>query len=190
MKRKIIAAAAAAALSMLCTMTVFAGQWQQDSKGWWYSYDNSGYAAGKWEEINGKSYYFDNSGYMLSNTTTPDGYLVGPDGAWIKNNQQQTAKASKPVSQMTKNEVIQALNAHFTSTATADGNYVVFELYDKSGKFVGPLRYQISDSAAQALIARGGTPSANRLVGTISVDKKTGKVWESEFNSIEPWYIQ
>jgi len=25
-----------------------------------------------------------NDGYMLVNTTTPDGYMVGQDGAWVQ----------------------------------------------------------------------------------------------------------
>ena len=37
-----------------------------------------------WKEIDGKQYYFGSDGYMLSNTTTPDGYYVGADGAWIE----------------------------------------------------------------------------------------------------------
>ena len=42
-----------------------------------------------WEFIDGKWYYFSEvkdstEGMMLSNTTTPDGYQVGADGAWIQ----------------------------------------------------------------------------------------------------------
>ena len=40
-----------------------------------------------WHLIDGKWYYFSEGmkqpqGAMLANTTTPDGYEVGPDGAW------------------------------------------------------------------------------------------------------------
>ena len=41
-----------------------------------------------WQIIDGKAYYFNASsegvtGAMLANTTTPDGYQVGADGAMI-----------------------------------------------------------------------------------------------------------
>ncbi|MBT9778321.1 hypothetical protein GPL15_17635 [Clostridium sp. MCC353] len=70
-------------MSLLMAITAFAGQWQLDSNGWWYLNDDGSYPAGQWQEIDGKHYYFRSDGYMLSNTITPDGYVVGADGAWI-----------------------------------------------------------------------------------------------------------
>lgn len=37
-----------------------------------------------WLNDNGTFYYLNGSGAMLSNTTTPDGYYVGANGAWVK----------------------------------------------------------------------------------------------------------
>ena len=42
-----------------------------------------------WHEIEGKWYYFNDisdgtKGRLLTNTTTPDGYQVGADGAWVQ----------------------------------------------------------------------------------------------------------
>ncbi len=42
-----------------------------------------------WQQIGGKWYYFNSEkgsleGILLRNTTTPDGYQVGADGAWIQ----------------------------------------------------------------------------------------------------------
>lgn len=37
-----------------------------------------------WYKVQGKWYYFAPDGSMLINTITPDGYLVGADGAWIQ----------------------------------------------------------------------------------------------------------
>jgi glucan-binding YG repeat protein len=43
-----------------------------------------------WHEIDGKWYYFNTAsdkgtfGVMLANTTTPDGYQVDANGAWIR----------------------------------------------------------------------------------------------------------
>ena len=60
------------------------GGWVQDSTGWWWRNADGSYPMNTWKEIDGKQYYFGSDGYMLSNTTTPDGYYVGADGAWIQ----------------------------------------------------------------------------------------------------------
>ena len=79
-----------AALALGATTVAYAGQWQQNSTGWWYQNDDNSYPRNSWQWINGKSYYFDSNGYMLANTTTPDGYNVDANGAWIVNGVVQT----------------------------------------------------------------------------------------------------
>ena len=37
-----------------------------------------------WYQIQSKWYYFLADGIMLANTTTPDGFVVGADGAWVQ----------------------------------------------------------------------------------------------------------
>ena len=37
-----------------------------------------------WVQVDNKWYYLDGSGAMLANTTTPDGHVVGADGARIR----------------------------------------------------------------------------------------------------------
>lgn len=74
-----------AMVSMLLANTAMAGTWQDQGNGQWkYQNDDGSFATG-WIEDGGKSYYLDTNGIMLSNTTTPDGYYVGTDGAWIQN---------------------------------------------------------------------------------------------------------
>ena len=70
-------------LSLFMTIPAWAGEWKLDNTGWWYLNDDGSYPSSQWMEIDGKQYYFGSDGYMLSNTITPDGYLVGTDGAWI-----------------------------------------------------------------------------------------------------------
>ena len=57
--------------------------WQNSGYGWWYQRANGTYPHNEWEIINGIWYYFDENGYMLADTTTPDGYYVDINGAWI-----------------------------------------------------------------------------------------------------------
>lgn len=72
--------------------------WMEDGWLYWHNnwyylhtkYDNTrGHMYTGWHEIDGKWYYFNTPadtgtlGAMLKNTTTPDGYQVGADGAWI-----------------------------------------------------------------------------------------------------------
>ena len=89
-RKKLITSAMIVVMMMSAATTALAGQWQQNSKGWWWQEDNGTYPKSQWQWIDGNKdgiaecYYFDNSGYMLSNTTTPDGYVVNGDGAWTE----------------------------------------------------------------------------------------------------------
>ncbi len=73
-----------------------AGAWKQDAAGWWWQNEDGSYPAGVWEWIDGdedgtaECYYFNAAGYMLANTTTPDGYTVNADGAWVENGEVQS----------------------------------------------------------------------------------------------------
>lgn len=87
--KKIKLLIATLAITTLTTFPAFA-DWKQEPDGrWWYQNDDGSYPVNQWKEINGKQYYFGSDGYMLANTTTPDGYQVGADGAWIENSQIQ-----------------------------------------------------------------------------------------------------
>lgn len=57
--------------------------WSRQEDGWHY-YLEDGSAAVGWVEVEGKSYYIPQEGGMLSDTVTPDGYYVDPDGAWYE----------------------------------------------------------------------------------------------------------
>lgn len=58
-------------------------QWKQVWDYWYYFGEDGRSKQNTWAEIDGKWYYFDQWSIMLHDTTTPDGYNVGPDGAWI-----------------------------------------------------------------------------------------------------------
>ena len=91
MKRKGLAIAGlVAGLSVLSSMSAFAGEWKQDSNGWWWQNDDGSYPVSTWQWLDGnkdglsESYYFNEAGYLVTNTTI-DGYTVNADGAWVKN---------------------------------------------------------------------------------------------------------
>lgn len=75
MKKQYAAAILAAAMTVGNIVPSFAGQWQ-------------------WQDVNGdgisECYYYDDNGTMLTNTTTPDGYTVDSNGAWVVNGVVQT----------------------------------------------------------------------------------------------------
>ena len=54
----------------------------------------------------GKWYYFDRWCYMLHDTTTPDGYTVGSDGAWIQDGQVVVEEVREETKPSSPNDVI------------------------------------------------------------------------------------
>ena len=59
------------------------GSWKKDSTGWWYSWSDGSYPAGKFENIGGKTYYFNKAGYMVTGWQYIGGkwYYFNSDGA-------------------------------------------------------------------------------------------------------------
>lgn len=97
MNKRIIAAGLSCLLVISTSMPAFAGQWKQDNTGWWWQDDDGSYPTSTWRWLDGnnndgiaESYYFGADGYILTNTTTPDGYIVNSDGAWTVNGIVQT----------------------------------------------------------------------------------------------------
>ncbi len=91
MKRKGLAIAGlVAGLSVLTSMTAFAGEWKQDATGWWWQNDDGSYPVSTWQWLDGNNdgfaerYYFNEAGYLATNTTIDD-YTVNADGAWTEN---------------------------------------------------------------------------------------------------------
>lgn len=64
-------------------------QWKQVWDNWYYFGDDGVSKQNTWAEIDGKWYYFDQWSIMLHDTTTPDGYSLGSDGAMIENSTRQ-----------------------------------------------------------------------------------------------------
>lgn len=65
-------------------------RWVQNQEGNWYYCGEDGFLLkSTWlhDPANGKYYYLGDDWAMLHDTTTPDGYEVGSDGAWVKDGQ-------------------------------------------------------------------------------------------------------
>ena len=103
MKRTWKTAACTSVLTLALAVPAFAGQWQQNTEGWWYSQDDGTYPANGWYWIDtdrdgtAECYYFNQSGYCLISQTTPDGELTDANGAWMVNNVVQTQKVTAEV---------------------------------------------------------------------------------------------
>ncbi len=102
MKKSLKSIILAGVLSLSLSASVFGGSWQSDFTGYWYQNDDGTYPVNCWQWIDdnhdgiAESYYFDDKGYILVNTTTPDGYSVDTNGAWIVNGIVQTQVVSAP----------------------------------------------------------------------------------------------
>ena len=96
MKKTFLTLIAARTMALSMTISAFAGSWQQDNVGWWWQNDDGSYPVNCWQWIDGnndgiaESYYFNAAGYLLTNTSTPDGYQVDANGAWVINGVVQT----------------------------------------------------------------------------------------------------
>ena len=105
--KKIVALLMTAAIALGTATTSFAASWQQNATGWWWQNDDGTWPANTWQWLDGNGdgvaecYYFGPDGYMLANTTTPDGYLVNADGAWVQNGAVQTQTTNTTTSTAT-----------------------------------------------------------------------------------------
>ncbi len=90
-------------LTIVFAFPSFAGQWIQDSIGWWYQNDDGSWPAATWSWIDGNKdgiaecYYFNPDGYMASNCEI-DGSMLNSDGQWTVSGVIQTKAVSGQLS--------------------------------------------------------------------------------------------
>ena len=149
--KRVAALVLAASMVLGSAMTSMAASWQQNATGWWWQNDDGSWPANTWQWLDGNGdgvaecYYFDSNGYMAANTTTPDGYQVNADGAWVVNGAVQT-QTTQPA-QTTNTDVMTGYNADGISNAAIDilnhtqaenAKYGEIQTYEGNGSF-GPL---------------------------------------------------
>lgn len=92
MKKSAKALLLAGFMAMTASTTVWAAGWQKDQAGWRYQKEDGSFLKDGWKWVDGKCYYFTAGGVCLIDTTTPDGYTVDKDGAWVVDGVVQTQK--------------------------------------------------------------------------------------------------
>lgn len=118
-------------MSMMMTLTSFAGVWRtgegNNQSRWWYDNEDGTYAQNGWQWVDGnldgtaECYYFDGNGWMLSDTTTPDGYQVNTDGAWVSGSGVETrAVANTPADPESTANGENVLIVYFSRTGTTE----------------------------------------------------------------------
>ncbi len=78
--KKMVSIIVALMLSAALAIPAFAGQWAEDSTGWWWQRDDGTWPAAGWELCNGTWYVFDVNGYWID----PDKLAVGIDPSTVK----------------------------------------------------------------------------------------------------------
>lgn len=104
--KKLLVLLMSATIAISSTIVSFAGEWKQDSVGWWYQNEDGSYVKNDWLTIGEEKYHFDSNGYMQTglievngvkhylytdgsltyNWTTPEGYRVDADGRVLEDN--------------------------------------------------------------------------------------------------------
>ncbi len=93
MKKKLVSIILALSVAVVSTMTSFAGWYYNKTLAYWTYMDDESLELAKncWKWIDGNNdgiaecYCFNETGRLYVNTTTPDGYQVNENGAWIEN---------------------------------------------------------------------------------------------------------
>lgn len=142
-------------MSMLLCMTAFAGQWMPDDNGWWYQNTDGSYLTDGWYWINGNCYYFDSNGYICSDETTPDGYTVNADGAWIIDGVLQTRET-----EVTVGAVTVTVPNGYDIDADYDADAVSF---DEANGFAGTLVMSIHEEGIGEITASYGDEGLQML---------------------------
>lgn len=176
-------------LSCSMSISVMAGTWQTGEQGkWWYDNGDGSYANSGWKWIDGNDdgiaecYYFNDKGYLLTDTTTPDGYIVNTDGAWVKNGSIQEKVITIEIPPITEHDFVVDGNNSVTKN-TAD--HSILTNWGLKGQSVYPVTYHVFITGDDLTTARGIT-FGNSME---DVKEKYGNsVPQSYSNTSDRWY--
>ena len=121
-------------------------------------------------------------GWLLTNTTTPDGYTVNADGAWVENGRVQEKANAIEIAPISESDFIVAGNNSVT-TNTAD--HSILTNWELMGQSAYPITYHVFITGDAVTTARGIT-FGNSMA---DVTEKYGEaVPRSYSNTSDRWY--
>lgn len=199
--KKLLLATGITVMSSFMTVTSYAGVWQKDNQAWWYQNDNGSYSMSQWMIDGDKWYYFDENGYMaadrwvgnyylgsdgamLVNTTTPDGYKVGANGAWIQEEEKNAV-----------NDILKYLGSDYSDYKKH--NYVIefsnsSKLVDKGDYYITTdcvLKDYMKLSYDSEHVVKSGVDiywrkdcTIHWISGSVGEDGVENSSWEEEYN--------
>ncbi len=193
MKKQLTFVLTLAALTAMTAITAFAGTWRtgvSHPDRWWYDNGDGTFASNGWHWIDGNNdgisecYYFDAEGWMYANTTTPDGYQVDSNGAWIQNGavQTKTAEVNTQATNQTSTEQAsvqqQSSGGDLTNAATFAGTYTGGK--DYSGMPVTAIVTPLADGGASINVILAGGSSFTDVYHYSMTNEQRGVVWTFE----------
>lgn len=144
-------------MSLTMAGTAFAGTWKTGATGenqsrWWYDNGDGAYTSNGWQWIDGNGdgiaecYYFDGNGWMLANTTTPDGYTVNENGAWVENGVIKVQNVITESKSSTDVSVAGNYNYYMSELYVKNEQTDEYELYRSTKKFENIVDYHIYEN--------------------------------------------
>lgn len=136
--------------------TAFAGTWSvgagDNQNKWWYDNGDGTYVQNSWQWIDGngdgiaESYYFDANGWLLTNTTTPDGYTVNANGAWVENGVVKTQNVAVETNSSTQVVVGGDYNYYMSALYVKNEQTGSYELHKETKKFDKIVDYSVYEN--------------------------------------------
>ena len=146
-KRALLAMGLAGIMAAGYPTAVFAGEWRQDSTGYWWQNDDGSYPKAAWQWLDGnrdgvaECYYFGQDGYMAANTEI-DGYQVNGDGAWTVDGVVQKMEGAAPVDHALENRKAKEAYKGVLEGEHMDGGY--FHLLDINQDGIEEMLFNLS----------------------------------------------
>ena len=123
--------------------------WFQDKNGKWYYFDPSGFMKTGWiQDTTGKYYYLYSNGEMACNTLIDGIYQLGPDGAWINENKENSnlQQAQSDAAAAIKNQNIASYTAGTGSVYGSELTQAELdEVAEATAEFISQLTSNVSD---------------------------------------------
>ena len=176
-------ACACIAVSAACTITGLAGYWKANEIGYWYVHDDGSYPQYSWEWIDNDSdgiymcYAFDEQGYLYTNTVTPDGYVVGPDGSWYSGSVPMTKAFINGASVVPTSIGAYANTNNDTYVYSADGMQLITQ------KYASPKKNDTTGSGTSTSSKNSSSGSSKSSKTTISSGVSSSEIVTTKYKT-------